>query len=298
MPSTDRQHGEDAASHPVSPIPIPGARRDRVEGVEENRSPARVLGAWVGKHAALLIGLAIGVVVGGTGALVYANYQMKQAPDWWTPIDVTDPAVRKAALDVENGLSGELTRRRELTEQELPLVGSVRASENWGVRLESGQASAWLTERLPKWAEAEGWLATWPEELAELRLNFDGATIRLGARVRSSATSDGSYMTATLTPQFRGDGTVWLIADSVSIGRLPLPPAWVFSGTPGDADVLPSELAGDDLKEIFSVFLGDQPAPDPLIRLGDGRRVRLVGIQAEEQGTVLLIFRTEYVDRG
>ena len=73
--------------------------------------------------------------------------------------------------------------------------------------------------------EAEGWLATWPEELAELRLNFDGATIRLGARVRSSATSDGSYMTATLTPQFRGDGTVWLIADSVSIGRLPLPPA-------------------------------------------------------------------------
>lgn len=252
----------------------------------------------MGKHSALLIGLAIGLVVGVTGALVYANHRMKQAPDWWTPIDAADPAVREAALNVENGLSGELTRRRELTERELPLVGTVRASENWGVRLESGQASAWLTERLPKWAEAEGWLAAWPEELAELRLNFDGATIRLGARVRSSATSEGSYMTATLTPQFRGDGTVWLIADSVSIGRLPLPPAWVFSGTPGDTDVLPSELEGDDLKEIFRVFLGDQPAPDPLIRLGDGRRVRLVGIQPEEQGTVLLIFRTEYVERG
>ena len=53
-------------------------------------------------------------------------------------------------------------------------------------------------------------------------------------------------MTATLTPQFRGDGTVWLIADSVSIGRLPLPPAWVFSGTPGDTDVLPKELDHDD----------------------------------------------------
>ena len=31
-----------------------------------------------------------------------------------------------------------------------------------------------------------------------------------------------------------------------------------------------------------------------VIRLADGRKVRLLGIRPEEAGTVLLIFRTEY----
>lgn len=263
----------------------------------------RRLGSFAGgqwrRRGPVLILLAIGLTVGATWGALYVGQRMKAAPDWWLTLPENDPAIMQTALDVENGISGELTKRRDLTEQDLPRVGPVRASEPWAVRLESAQASAWLTERLPKWAAAEGWFADWPEELAELRLNFDGATIRLGARIRSGDKADGSYMSATLTPQFRTDGTVWLIADSVAIGTLPLPPGWVFSKSPDKAGaVLPEELQGDDLEEIFKVFAGDHPAPDPLIRLGDGRRVRLVGIRPEEQGTVLLIFRTEYVERG
>lgn len=251
------------------------------------------------KRGPLLILVAIGLTVGVTWGVLYVGQRMKAAPEWWLTLPENDPAIMQTALDVENGISGELTRRRDLTEQDLPPVGPVRASEPWAVRLESAQASAWLTERLPKWAAAEGWLADWPEELAELRLNFDGATIRLGARIRSKDTADGSYMSATLTPQFRADGTVWLIADSVAIGTLALPPGWVFNKSAAkNGSVLPTELQGDDLDEIFKVFAGDHPAPDPLIRLGDGRRVRLVGIRPEEEGTVLLIFRTEYVERG
>ncbi|MFT5422759.1 MAG: hypothetical protein ACI89L_000528 [Phycisphaerales bacterium] len=273
------------------------------EGVAARKPVAQRAGGFVGsqwrRRGPLLILAAIGLTVSVTWGVLHVGARMRAAPDWWLTLPANDPAIMQTALDVENGISGELTKRRDLTEQDLPRVGAVRASEPWAVRLESEQASAWLTERLPKWAAAEGWLSDWPEELAELRLNFDGATIRLGARIRSGEQADGSYMSATLTPQFRADGTVWLIAESVAIGTLPLPPGWVFSKSPDKAgSVLPEEFQGDDLEEIFKVFAGDHPAPDPLIRLGDGRRVRLVGIRPEEEGTVLLIFRTEYVERG
>jgi hypothetical protein len=104
-------------------------------------------------------------------------------------------------------------------------------------------------------------------------------------------TRDGStrVLAASVRPEFRADGALWLPGSSVSVGRLSMPASWVVSDRarasgPAAGAVVPDELARlPKAKDLMDALAGRRPAMrSPVLRIGDGRRVRLLGLRAED----------------
>lgn len=264
------------AAHPHDP-----AVRARVRW---RRTRRRLIGVLVA-----LAGLAL---ILAAPALWLANSR----PTWWPRAGPDLPAATIRARALENGLVTLLTNIR-------PIDLATGRSAPWSVAMQADDATAWLVARLPQWAAQQQRLGAWPPQIAETRAWFGPDALWLGARLRTSGTDQ--FLAARLEPEIRADGALWLPARSISVGRLPLPAALMFSRT-GTGPGLAADMLGTDRQvppalwqrpealRATRAIAGLEPLlADPSIDLRDGRRVRLLSVRVEA-GRLLLVCRTEW----
>ncbi|MBY0312237.1 MAG: hypothetical protein K2W85_09215 [Phycisphaerales bacterium] len=227
-----------------------------------------------------LAGVAGVGMIAAAGALLMS----RQTPIWWRAIDVRDPVIIATAARVENGATTQLTMIRAADQE-------TRASPPWTIALKATDASAWLATRLRPWLESQpGTLTSWPKGLEQVQVEFEGGAIIVGARVRDARGE--RLVSASVRPQLRDDGALWMPAAWVTLGRLNLPPSWVLPS--GDAMAKKSASDRDkfaglpEVRELWAALGGDRPAMNQaIVKIGDGRRVKILDLRAE--GGVLYV---------
>lgn len=226
------------------------------------------------RHVLVWAGLALvgGVCVAVASAMVL----IRVAPPWWRPVRVDDPATIETAKVVQNRLLNAAHQPWEAGE-----AARASPSRDWSVALEPFEANAWLNVELPKWLAHQGQGELWPRQMSELQVDFRASTVRLGARVRTAGGQ--RIVTATVRPELRRDGSLWVEAEQVSVGRLALPSRWALERVrrweggwrSGAIGTLP------EADHVLDALAGARPLADVAqLRLEDGRLVRLVGIEA------------------
>ncbi len=234
----------------------------------------------------MLLGAAVLLAMGLAG----------ERPGWWRDIDPQDKEVAAAALRVENGAATQLTQIRTAESNAMGGAGS-GVSKPWTIRVSSADANAWLAARLRPWLESQDLQVRWPEDLRAIEVRFDSGRIDVGASIRAreqpGQSASEQVLSTTLQPEFRADGALWLPATGTSIGRLSVPASWVLSRAAAGAKHAgishehagadPAPGASPDLRDIVATLSGERPAmATPIIRIGDGRRVRLLNIDPRD----------------
>lgn len=228
------------------------------------------------------------------GCFLFALYALTHAaPAWWRSRRPADPAAIKAAEEVENGLVTQFSSVRPGDPKFEPRPGQSWQSEKWSVSLHQDDANAWLNERLRKWIATRDSRVRWPDEVQEIQVEMVDGALHLGTKVR---TAGGPRVVAiSVHPVVRTDGSLWMHADGVQLGTIPLPSTFVMEWAERAAQELfpASSSAQTEAQSVLDAF--QQRAPlvrDPVVRLEGGRRVRLLAI-AMREGRVDLTFRTE-----
>ena len=228
------------------------------------------------------------IVFAGAAALIGAALA-QEPPSWWRVIDAKDPALAAKAQLIENGAATQLTKIRA--------AGDGQAlGPPWTIALKAEDANAWLATRLGRWLESQGDAKVrWPKELGQVQVAFDDGMVTLAASVHAGGAKSGSQaqvLSASLRPELRPDGSLWMPAQSVGLGRLALPAAWMLSPA-GDAKMNVAEVPESirelpQTKDLLKVMTGEIAAMrTATVKIGDGRRVRL--LKLESRGGVLLI---------
>jgi len=262
-----------------------------------------------------------------TAAVLIALALTQESPRWWTNVDPEAPATKELAQRVENGVTTALTQVRAPTPP--PLVSTPGASpaaaaasliadpQTWKVFITTEQANAWLASRLRRWladksADASGHggigtgaaTFTWPPQVEQVEVSFQTGLIYLGARVRRTgpggqiiADERPQTLSAAVRPDLRPDGSLWISAQSIHIGRLGLPASWVLGATArvrAKVGEVSADLAAmPQTDRLLSALKGDRAVVSKaVIKLADGRRVRIIGLEPLE-GKLVLTCRTE-----
>lgn len=230
-------------------------------------------GFWRRQGAGVLVG-AIVVLLAGWAVLMVLLSRAGTAPAWWPGLDPTEPSVVAEAEKLERAFANQVSMVRAET-------GGQGA--DWKVRVGAASANAWLAVRLRAWVEGEG--VDWPAGVEQVRVGFDGERVSIGMRVEG-----GGVVWARVTPEVRADGSVWLRAHGAWVGRQRVPWFWALDGMERELARHAPEAAGT----LRSVLAGDMPLMvEPVVRLPDGRRVRIVELRAGAEG-VGLAMRTEW----
>lgn len=275
-----------------SPEPAPAVAAVRPSAASRGRRFPRRRSILIGS------GLFLAGVI--TGGVVVAGWLADQRPRWWDPIDASNPSTVAAANAVENGAVDLLSLVRPSVERS----PGVLTSEPWTVRLTPEDANAWLAVRLPMWIRNQSDNFRWPSQVAQLQVDFRADDVVLGVRARSHGVE--RYLWVSLDPTIDADGALWLRATWVHVGRLSLPASWFLpdeeaapSGTSPAQPTLVTKNIPDDIRALpetealLAALNGAGPvARNPAIRLADGRRVRIVGVAAED-GALYVTCRTE-----
>ena len=225
------------------------------------------------------------LIVVGTPIGLVGLALSQERPTWWVSVDPKDPVVREIAERLENAVVTHLTQARSARDEGDP-------DAPWTVRISAEHVNAWLNARLPTWMEnREDVEFEWPESLQELQIDFRDGLIHVGAKVSAAKrvepdTRSGNYFSATIEPQFKPDGSLWMPARRVAIGRLSLPASWMLSEPEEVAadEKVPDEIADlPETRQVLAAFAGRRAVMvDPTIRLGDGRKVRVLGMTAAD----------------
>jgi len=266
----------------------------------------------------------VGVAVSAAIGVPLTMRMMARAPSWWRSIDPRSAATIRVGTDLENQI---VEIMRLVRPSAKPAAGSppgpgAYQSEPWTIAIRAADANAWVNARLPKWVASQGpdsatssgqiALATkskprtfaWPEQVEQVQVEFARGMIHVGARIRESTSqvsrndsskSAARIVSASLVPELAADGSLWMRAEGVGVGSLPLPTSLLLSSaSAGNMVALPRELR--DLPEtaaLLRAFTGDTPLTvTPTLTLGDGRRVRVLAIRSED-GLLILTCRTE-----
>lgn len=236
--------------------------------------PAR----WWSRHATpvLLGAMGLCVVVWAVGLVLLSR--LDDTPGWWPGVDPGSPEVIAEAEKLERAFANQVALVREPTDGD---------GSDWRVRISQKSANAWLAVRLRSWVENEG--GTWPADVESVRVGFVGRRVTLGARV--TGVSGSSVLWVTLTPEVRQDGSVWLRAHGARVGGVPVPGSWVLSGL--EREVEKHAPGATETVSLRAVLAGAAPLMvEPVVRLPDGRRVRIVELAAGDDG-VAMAMRTE-----
>ena len=201
---------------------------------------------------------------------------------------------RGHATAVENAAVSQLYRQRPADEAWLndPDPGPWRSAP-WSVALKDDDASAWLTARLPEWVDGQADLDGWPDTLDQPQIHFVDGLMRIGVLLHGE---DGDrFLTASVRPELRDDGSLWLHTRWIHIGRLPVPASLLLARAGSHLDAyLPGTLADDPHSaRLIDILRGNAPlALKPEMRLEDGRVVRLLGLRVRD-GRIELNCQTE-----
>jgi len=202
----------------------------------------------------------------------------RSAPSWWVDIDKQSPRNIELAELVQNGALSHLFEDRKV------LIGG---AVEWPVKMTDEAANAWMNIKLPEWFANISDGMEWPETVTQIQIVFDSGTINMGIRV---LTDGGSRIySCAIVPELRDDGSLWMKARTVSMGRLTVPAGWVLRGAESSADgFIPEQLRGTaEAEALFEKLTGKLPLFDVAeVSLGDGRIVRLLGLRVRD-GTVI-----------
>jgi len=244
----------------------------------------RILGRYLRQKRGLFAGAAV-VLIGAVSVLVALMLALaRSAPAWWVDVDTADPRMIELAELVQNGALSHLFEDRE------SLVGG---GVEWPVKMTDEAANAWMNIKLPEWFAKISDGMDWPDSVQQLQMVFDSGTVRIGARVRTEIGT--RIYSCAIIPELREDGSLWMKASTVSMGRVTLPASWVLRGADASAaDYIPEQLRGTAQAEaLFEKLTGQLPLFDKAeVSLGDGRRVRLLGLRVRD-GTVIAHCVTE-----
>jgi hypothetical protein len=226
------------------------------------------------RHGVRVLAGAVGACVVGWVVVMVVLHRAGTAPGWWPGLDPTAPEVIAEAEKVERAFANQVSMVRE--------GAGESADADWKVKVGSGSANAWLAVRLRAWVESEG--VVWPEGVEQIRAGFAGDRVALGMRV-----TGGGVVWAQFTPEVRRDGSVWLKAHGAWVGTQRVPWWWALDGMQRELAKHAPEAAGT----LGAVLDGEAPLMvEPVVRLPDGRRVRVLELAAVEDG-VGVALRTE-----
>lgn len=285
-----------------------------------NPTPISLLPRVSWRKAAAITGVGVVAVVSIVIALAF--WLSRKPPTWWSDRSLDTPAMHQAAVDLENGLTTLLSRggpgrpattpglrtatatatepataaaRESIAPLATP-VPSLNTPQRWRMGIKAEDANAWLNLRLPKWLANQDESFTWPEEVRELQVDFRDQRLFVGARLVGGGRE--RVVSAQIAPEFHADGSLWMPAEWVMIGKLGVPASWLLSGE-GDTLQDVQEEVPDDLRElpqtqgVLGAFAGRHAVmTNPVVRLGDGRRVRLLSLEAKD-GTLIIECQTE-----
>ena len=227
----------------------------------------------------------------GSAGVLGALALTRAAPAWWRTVLREDPATVRLAEKTENAfinIAHDFDR--------FPLAESpdgVWRSDAFTLEVTAAEVNAWMNVRLPKWLANQKDEFHWPPELSDVQVEFHDDRITLGARVRAGERHQ--VLTATLRPRLEADGRLFLPAQSVNLGRLSIPASWVLDPIRDSAEsYIPEQvrrLPETDL--LFGAFGGEGPLLErAVVRLGDGRRVRVLKVQPRD-GKLQILCQTE-----
>jgi hypothetical protein len=235
------------------------------------------------RRAAPALALLVALIA-AAGALAW--FMASREPAWWARTLVPDAPARATAL--ENGSVSVFSTPRP-------------PGERWTAAINEEDANAWLAARLPQWLAAQTPPLRWPAEVERVGVSFRDGGVLLGAAVRQGKQSQ--VLSLRLVPSVGADGELRVAATSFRVGRLALPPGLVLSATGRPNPLGSAILAESDLP----AGLREWPEADavaralleglPLVKrprfgLGDGRSVRLRGVEARD-GRLLLTCTTD-----
>lgn len=237
------------------------------------------LGEWWDRHATVvLLGVIGGCVVAWVVVMVLLA-RIDDTPAWWPGLDPASPEVIAEAEKLERAFANQVSLNRVPTDDD---------GTDWAVAVSEASANAWLAVRLRAWAENDG--AAWPGGIDSVRVGFVDDKVALGARVMGAGGS--CVVWVTLTPEVRRDGSVWLTAHAARVGGVRVPGDWALAGLQSDLE----EEAPGTVEEgtLRSVLAGESALMlEPVVRLPDGRRVRILELHAKD-GRFELSMRTEW----
>lgn len=269
-----------SAAGPASPTPSAVVDADASVATPRPANRARRIAVAVGF-----------VLVAISTALVLIALALSQEnPRWWVAVNPANPETVATAERVENGVTSALTQVRTANN---PAAGpESSATAAWQVFITTEQANAWLNVRLKRWladqAEQGNLDFRWPEGVGEMQVSFQRGLIHLGAVITRPSPGGGAPRTQTLAaalrPEFGSDGSLWMTAERIEIGRLAVPAGWVIgSGEKTAAKVadVSTELARQPQTErVLAAIRGERPVLSrPSVKLADGRRVRIIAIE-------------------
>ncbi|MEO0483472.1 MAG: hypothetical protein AAF138_07580 [Planctomycetota bacterium] len=222
--------------------------------------------------------------------------QARRAPTWWgsgPASTVTQLDAERTGEAIEHGITRVLYSSSRPTDPAWGGSDGTWRSVPWGVTLEAADANAWLATRLPKWMASGSDPMPWPDDASPPRIAFEEGVLRLGVEF---ATEHGERVfSATVRPYVGVDGGLWLPAETLHVGRVPIPASWLLNRAEAERhEFVPEEWADrPETRALFDIFAGVRPVLyDPVFRLDGGRRVRVLGVSSEG-GRVLVTCRTE-----
>ena len=246
------------------------------------------------------------LVMLGSAVLLAASAMVQRSPDWWRRVDPSDAATIQSGQNVENGLTTLFHQERAaearpvMTSRAGGTVGesgdaSRVASGEWRFAIKAVDANAWLNTRLPAWLTRREDLSAWPQEIRQIQVDFSDGLIHIGVEVEATP-GFVRVLSADVRPEVRADGSLWAPAELVRIGTLPLPAGVVLRTARQQAnDLVPVSIRDTaDADVLWEAFLGSAAvAREPVVRLADGRRIRILGLRAQN-GVLEVRCRTEW----
>jgi len=216
---------------------------------------------------------------------VFAYLLIRSAPAWWRTVDPQSPASSEAGELLQNALGNQFTAVRPAAADLQP--GERWRSEVWRFAVAVDDANAWLNTSLPNWIKSDPDMPAWPDDIGSIQVAFRNGLMYVGVELLRG---DGApqYLAAAVRPEMRDDGSLWIPADTVLVGRLPIPPEVVLSQARARVhNILPEDLT-ERGRALLRVFEGKEPlAESPVIRLGDGRQVRVLDIQPRDHRLIV-----------
>jgi hypothetical protein len=204
--------------------------------------------------------LVLAVFFFGAAAAAFAFFLSRRDPSWWRDVKPTDPATINDAEQVENGFVAQASLARPAD----PVFHDYHSQE-WSVSIADEDADAWLSTRLKQWLDHRS--INRPRELGDVQVSFEEDTIRIGVRV--SYQGRDQVVVAEVTPSIHADGSLWLPAGAMALGEMPFPISLVMARL----------RAIPQAHDLADVLEGKRAAlQDPVLKLEDGRTVRLLGI--------------------
>lgn len=229
---------------------------------------------------AVTIGLGLIAAVACLAGLAW--WLIRGQPEWWRTLPPPDARAQTVGQDLENAVVNQLHAERP-------------PADSWSVSLSAADANDWLNTRLVKWLASRDPDVQWQATVQQTMVDFRDGIIYIGAALRTDAAGASQVISASLVPAIDEKGQLWLVADRLAIGRMPLPLGLVS----GEPDGLVMRLLPGDVRrtkaahQIAEALAGREPlAKIPIATLADGRKVRLLGVIARE-GRLEMTCRTE-----